>query len=441
MARIRWSLPACYAAFALAGLVRADSLAPESSPVAVAPESAPTVTSDQYSQVTCTGTNPAVVSDILQLAADSRDSLGPLLELGRTWRFPVHITVVDRAGGAAPRESISAVTDGQTLRIEAALPSDDPDARAFVQRQFVTALLWEKYFAPGTAFTTQTRLDVVPLWLVEGLREWLNDDPEHNRDEIVKRAALAQRAPTLAEVTSWQDLSDDRLLALWRQAFCYYLVDSLIDRPSRRANFQQWLASFTGRNPRPAAWLFPTEMGWQRELLDAGDRSRSLVYSWDESAAELTAEEMIALPKGKNGDDTRLCTVETISTFPRSKEIDEAIEKKILQLTALQLRVHPSWQPIIELYRFGLTALVRDNDPKRAADYLHGAHVRRAAEIDFHSKLTDYINWFEVTQNMPIEVSHFRSYFEVAQQLDKVQADPSHPNPLRNDLLRVESRF
>jgi hypothetical protein len=409
-------------------------------------EQATAMTSSDYPEVSCTGANPVVVSDILQLATDSREnydvSLGPLLKLGPHWRYPVHITVLDPTPeNPAPREHSAVLTDGKTLRIEASLSSEDLDARAFVQRQFVTAMLWEKYFAPDATFTAWTRLDVVPLWLIEGLREWLNDDPEHDRDQIVKRAALARRAPTLAEVTSWQDLSDDRLLGLWRRAFCYYLVDSLIDQPSRRADFQQWLASITGRNPRPAAWLFPTEMGWQRELLDAGARSRSLVYTWDESAAEVTAAETIALPKGKNDDDTRLCTIETVSSFPRSKEIDQAIDRKILELTALQLRVHPGWQRIVELYRFGLTALVRDNDAKRAAQYLDEAHVQRAAQVNLHSELLDYMNWFEVTQNMPIEASHFRSYFQVAQELDKAQADPEHPNPLRTDVLKVESRF
>jgi hypothetical protein len=402
------------------------------------------IASQDYPEVSCTGENPAIVADVLQLANDSRDSLVPLLKLGPHWRYPVHITVLDpTTANPAPPERSTVITDGKTLRIEASLSSGDLDARMFVQRQFVTAMLWEKFFAPDAAFTPQTRLDVVPLWLGEGLREWLNDDPDRNRSEIVKRAALGQRAPTLAEVTSWQDLSQDRLLSLWRRAFCYYLVESLIDEPAspRRSDFRQWLASIAGRNPRPAAWLFPTEMGWQRELREASDRSRNLVFSWDESAAELAAAETIALPKGKDEDDTRLCTIETVSTFPRSMDVDQAINAKVLDLTALQLRVHSGWQRIVELYRFGLTALVRDNDPKRAAEYLHEAHVQRAEEVAIHSQLLDYINWFEVTQNLPIEASHFRSYFEVAQQLDKVQADPAHPNPLRSDVLKVESEF
>ena len=444
MKTFRLLLLACCAVLAgWPGVSRGDdSRLGLSSEESAASEPVATVACEDFSEVTCTGTNPALVSDIVQLAADSRDSLSSLLKLGKDWRYPVHITLLDPTPGAAPpRESSSIITDGKTLRIEAFLPSDDLNAREFVQRQFVTAMLWEKYFAPDATFTAQTRLDVVPLWLIEGLREWLNDDPERNRDEIVKRAALAQRTPTLKEITGWTDLSPDRLLGLWQRAFCYYLVESLVNKPSRRADFQGWLASVAGRNPQPAAWLFPTEMGWQRELLQADTRSRGLVYTWDESAAELTATETIALPKGKDAADTRLCTIDTVAKFPLTPEIEQAINAKILDLTALQLRVHPGWQRIFQLYRFGLTALVRDKNVPLATQFLHEAHVQRAAEVELHQDLVDYANWFEVTQNMPIEASHFRSYFQVARQVDTVQADPAHPNPMRAGLLNVESKF
>ena len=420
--------------------VRADDAA--SAADAALLDQASTLACDPYPQVSCTGTNPQTVADVIQLAVDARDGLTSLLQLGPAWRYPIHITLLDPVPGQKPpREAVDAITDGKTLRVEVALPSNDPIGRTFIQRQLVNVLLWEKYFKPGATFTTQTRLDAVPFWLVEGLRESLNDDPDHNREEIVKRAALGNRAPKLAEVTGWKDPSGDRLLGLWQSAFCYYLVECLTHRHDRRLDFQQWLASITGPNPASAVRLFPTEMGWQRELREAAPRSLGLVYSWDESAAALTAAETIALPKDKDDSDTRLCTIETVGTFPRSQEMDEAISKKVLELTALQLRVHPSWQPIVELYRFGLTALVRDHDPKRAADYLHQAHVRRAAEMDFHDKLVDYINWFEVTQDLPPTASHFSSYFQVAQELDKAEADPEHPNPIRADLLKVESEF
>ena len=157
-----------------------------------------TAKNDAYPQVSCTGVNPAFISEVLQLANETRDSLTPVLKLGPAWRFPVHIVLTAPIAGPktdGEGESVSVVLNGPTLRLEASLPSSAPNAHEFIQRQFVTALLWEKFFKPDTAFSTATRLDVVPLWLLEGLRETLDEDPSHNRDEIVQRAALAGRAP------------------------------------------------------------------------------------------------------------------------------------------------------------------------------------------------------------------------------------------------------
>jgi hypothetical protein len=407
------------------------------------PATVTTTTSDIYPQVTCTGENPEAVSEVLQMAVDTRETLTPLLRLGPNWRYPVHITVVSSDSPLAAQvrgEQTSALADGKTLRIEARLPADDPAPREFVQRQFVTALLWEKYFKPGTQFTADTRLDVVPVWLIEGLREWLNNDPDHNREAVVKRAALAHRAPTLAEVTGWQEISDDRLLGLWQRSFCYYLVESLLLKNDRRVDFEQWIDSITGPNPSSAERLFPTEMGWQRELLDAPDRSRDIVYTWDESASELAAADSLVIPKGKDASDDRICTIETVGTFPRTKEVSDAISRKIFDLTALELRAHPSWRPIIALYRLGLTALINDKNPADAKNYFHQANVQRAAEMAGHQKLVDYANWYEVT-NSPAVASHFQSYFKTAEELDQAEPDPAHPNPLRANLLKVESRF
>ena len=417
---------------------------------AVPPDSSATVASDPYPQVTCTGSNPAIVDEVIQMAEDMRQTmdngqnLTKLLKLGKTWRFPVHIILVDPGTPLAEKvkqEEISVVVADKTLKITAALPASDPNAREFIQRQFVTALLWEKYFKSDTQFSEKTRLDVVPIWLIEGLRERISDDPDHNREEIVKRAALAERAPTLAEVTGWDELSDDRLLGLWQRAFCYYLVDSLVKTGPRLADFHDWLASITGPNPTSAQRLFPTEMGWQRELREASNRSLATYFSWDDSATELAAAEIIALPKGKYGNDTRICTIETVSTFPRTKELTEAIRKKILELTELELRAHISWRPIIALYRFGLTALISDKDPTHAPQFFKQAIQQRAAEMENHQQLVDYANWYEVTQIAPLETSNFQSYFRVADQLDKAEPDPAHPNPLRARLLKVEAQF
>ena len=398
---------------------------------------------ETYPQVTCTSSDALACADTLQLAADTRDQLASVLKLGPAWRFPVHIHVMtpdDPLTAKINREAAAVFSQGSTLKIEAVLPSTDPNAREFIQRQFVTALLWEKFFATTTSFDKQTHLDVVPLWLVEGLREWLNEDPGHNRESIVKRAVHSQTASTLAEVTGWRELSDDRLLGLWQRAFCYYLVGSLVQEGPRRDDFQQWLAGFAGPNPAPAQLHFPTETDWQRELVDASERSRDIVYTWEETSSELTAAETITFAFSKDAK-VQTCTLDTVTTLPRNPIVLEALQERMFLLTELELRAHPSWHSILELYRSALTALVNDNRPDQAKTLLQEAHRRRIAETADHQKLLDYINWFEVTKDYAGNTSRFRDYFTTAKEMERVEADPAHPNPIRANLLQIESEL
>jgi hypothetical protein len=396
----------------------------------------------QYPQVACTSTNAGVNADVLQIALDTRDQLSPLLQLGGTWRFPVHVIVVmpdDPMVGKVHRAGASVIAHGNTMEIEAVLPYDDPDAKAFVQRQFVTALLWEKIFATTQSFDTHTRLDLVPLWLVEGLNEWLTQDSERNRESVVRRAALAQRAPALADIVAWQDISQDRLLGIYQRSFCYYLVYSLIQNESKRADFQQWLATYSIPNRTSAQLLFPTETGWQHELLDAPERSHELVYTWDESSSALASAEAIIVP-AKKAEQSRVYTLDSVLAAKRDDALVAALQKKVFDLTSLELRAHPSWRPILALYRFALTAVI-SNHPDEARDLIKKAQDQRANEVAYHQKLIDYVNWFEVTKDYAGRTSLFESYFSTAHQMDRMQGDPDHPNPIRADVLQVESRL
>jgi hypothetical protein len=417
----------------------------QDAPVTPAP-AAPVVStsaSQAYPEVTCTSADDPACADTLQLAADTRDQLTTLLKLGPEWRFAVHIHIMtpdDPLIAKINREAAAVFSQGKTMKIEAVLPSSDPDAREFIQRQFVTAILWEKFFANTTTFDKNTHLDVVPFWLVEGLRERLNEDPDHNRESIVRRAVQDQSAPTLAEVTSWHELSNDRLLGLWQRAFCYYLVDSLTQSGPHLNDFQQWLAGFTDPNPSPAQYHFPTETAWQRELVDASDRSHAIVYTWAETLSELKADETITYATAKNAK-VQTCTLEDVTKLPHLVPVFEALQERIYILTELELRAHPAWNPTIELYRSAITALIKENQIDFADKLLREAHQAQLAEMDNHQKLLDYANWFEVTKNYTDTTTHFGSYFDTAKEMERIQADPAHPNPIRANLLEIESEL
>jgi len=436
-----------FACFFSAGAPVLAQEAPASpGPDAVKAPDAPAISTavgQDYPQVTATSADAVACANILQLATETRDQLTPLLKLGPTWRFPVHIHVLtpdDPLTAKINREAAAVFSQGASMKIEAVLPSSDPDAREFIQRQFVTALLWEKFFATTVSFDKHTHLDAVPLWLIEGLREGLNDDPAHNRESIVTRAVQNQTAPTLAEVTGWRELSDDRLLGLWQRAFCYYLADSLTREGSRRDDFQQWLAGFSGPNPAMAQFHFPTETDWQRELADATARSRDIVYTWSETSSELSAAETITFAASKDAP-VQTCALDDAATLPRNKAVLEALQERIFLLTELELRAHPSWRSILELYRSALTALVSNDHADQAKKLLQEAHRRRVAEAADHQKLIDYMNWFEVTKDYGGNTSRFGGYFTTAREMERIQADPAHPNPIRANLLQIESEL
>jgi hypothetical protein len=400
-----------------------------------------TTACSDFPQVTCTSTDALASNDTLQLAIDTRDQLAPLLKLGPTWLFAVHIHVLtadDPLTLKINREAAAVFAHGSTMTIEAVVPIDDPMAREFIQRQFVTALLWEKFFATTPAFDKRTRLDIVPFWLIEGLREWTNQDPEHVRESIVQRAVKNQSAATLEEVTSWRELSDDRLLGLWQRAFSYYLVDSLTEQGDRRADFQQWLGSFSTPDGQQAQLHFPTEAAWQRELAEAPDRSHDIRYTWAQTSAALESKETISYAASKESN-VQTCTIDTVMAQPRSDALQQAVQERITVLTELELRAHPGWQHVLEAYRSALSAYLQKDD--KAAQLFAQAQHWRAEETQHHEKLVDYINWFEVTRDFSEGDSQFRSYFSTAREMERVMADPKHPNPIRANVLQIESEL
>jgi hypothetical protein len=429
---VRWLL---VAALAFAGL--APICAQEPTP---APPPVPTSASDAFSEVTCTTSDAAACADALQLAADTRDALAGVLKLGPSWRFPVHIHVItadDPLAAKIHREAAQVLLeDGMT--IDAYVPLRDPDAREFIQRQYVTAMLWERFFAGMTKFDKNTPIDIVPLWLVEGLREWANEDPTHNREAIVRRALQNQTAPSLAEVTGWKTLSDYRLFGLWQRAFSFYLVDSLLRDGARRDDFQQWLDSFS--SPGGGGQLhFPTEANWQQELADAAARGRNGFYTWQETLDELTSDAMITYTDSKDAK-VQSCDIDSVATRELTEGLRQAVARKVDQLTQLERHAHPSWHSTLEAYRAGLTSLLRgegDTAPRELAE----AHALHEGEIANHQKLVDYLNWFEVTRDFGDSTSRFDRYFATEKQVEATAPDPAHPNPLRAKLLHVESQL
>ena len=198
---------------------------------------------------------------------------------------------------------------------------------------------------------------------------------------------------------------------------------------------------FSGPNPSPAQFHFPTEADWQRELADAtGPQPRHRLH---------LGRKLVRTDRRRNHHLRRIedATVQTCTLDDRrhaspNPSLLEALQERIFVLTELELRAHPSWHPILELYRSALTALVNDNTPDRGEKTSPGSPRQRVAEMANHQKLLDYINWFEVTKDYRRQRRPaFSTYFTTAKEMERVQADPAHPNPIRANLLQIESEL
>ena len=128
------------------------------------------------------------------------------------------------------------------------------------------------------------------------------------------------------------------------------------------------------------------------------------------------------------------CTLDEAPAKERTPALLQALQERIEVLTALELRAYPSWHSILEAYRAALVYLMENDDANQSRKLLAEAHGLREAEIANHQKLVDYLNWFEVTRDYGETTSRFNSYFATAKRMERVEADPTHPNPIRRDL-------
>ncbi len=408
-------------------------------PAVLVPPSVCTTSSNFYPQITCASTDPRVNQVVLDIAYDARSQLAPLLGLGNDWRFPVHlhiITTQDPDFERVKTPTLTVSTSGPTLVIDSWLPVTDPLLREQVQRRFVLALLWEATFKDQTKFDGNTKLDVVPNWAVEGLREELNEDDQHQREAIVARAFRSNRAPKLQEIAGWNPLSDATLLGGWQRAFCYYIVKTLTDSQDRQVGFRQWLQALAHGNPQAFEFL-PSELAWERELMKAEADSEPVTYSWTSTLQKLRAQKILLAKKDQRKPRTFLLDDLASPELTHTPELTQEMQDEYTQLTGLQARAHPSWQEAVSAYRQAVFAWLQNAKPDTMTEILTKARGLADEQVAEHQRLTDYLNWFEVTHSYGRP--QFQKYFQSVQEADKTNSDK--PDPLRDNLLNFEKNL
>jgi hypothetical protein len=173
-----------------------------------------------------------------------------------------------------------------------------------------------KIFRDSTKTFDKTRISTRPGLAGRGFARMAERRPRAQSRKHRPKSGPEPAAPTLAEVTGWQR-AERRPPAGTLAALLLLLPGRQPDHVRTQAGpiFSNGSPRLSGPNPASAQFLFPTEAGWQRELAEATQRSRDIVYSWDETVAELAAAEVIAIPADKPSD-TRILHVRYGRPFP-----------------------------------------------------------------------------------------------------------------------------
>lgn len=417
-----------------------------------------------------------VANSVLQLTEDTQRALAPVL--GLTDKDTSHLTIQAlpaEEGKPWPLPLVSAALREDHLDFSLVLRYPGPHLTEEYLRSLTEIFLYQKILASQSrTFHAGEALPPLPIWLSEGTlqlclqilitREYAgNFSSSRDWDHVVRHALDQHKAPTLDTVMKWSDLSSYTLERLWQQAFSYYLVSSITRPGPPREAFQQWLGKAASQQPTPFASLAPVmsdEFAWRAQLHRSDERSRDIVYSWDETVEELNKALSITIViPGKNQGITT--TIDALKPYKTNLGFIEAVQNKISDLTEIDLRANHFWHPVLGAYRGALMTLAnlnpadlpknlpltrgsKDFDSQHIAlqadypDYI--AYAKRYTEqlLKLHDQVSDYLNWVVVTKSANEQGSQFSSYYELQKKLAEFQ--PRQKDTITHNVLKIEQQ-
>lgn len=404
-----------------------------------------------------------LASAVLSATVETRKKLATILGLPATGTNRIFV----RALPSAPDKEwqppyMGALLHKEGLDFSIVLYVPGPRVMEEFVRTLTQVCLYEKILSNNATFRAGDTLPLLPLWLSEGTLQVLLTGDNRDWEKVVSRAKKLHKAPTLETVTQWQELSSDSIERMWQQAFSYYLVASLSRPGTARLAFQQWLVSADTTPGQPfssLAALMPDEFAWRAQLEHSVDRSRDMIYSWEETADELDRAMSITLyGSGKEKDVTT--TIDSLKPYKNHSGLLEAVKGKVSDLTDLQLRSSVLWQPTLSCYSSALMAIgnlkpppkppgpvatrgSKSSSPELApqrAEYAElialGKSYREQIQKQ-HELVGDYINWVVVTKSLGEQGSTFASYYELHKKLNDFQ--PRQKDRIGRTVLKIEN--
>jgi hypothetical protein len=424
-------------------------------------------------------------SVILDLALETRQRLGSFFNLERKWKFPVHVIVRPGPADAPPRAPDLVVNLRQKkLAFEIRLTTPPSIVTEELLRVLITTCAYEKALQNRENFQENQTLPVLPLWVTEGALQWLQNTHQEDWDLVLRRADSLNSAPSLTTVATWDELSADPIQRAWQQAFCYRLFQLATQGTKTSETFGAWLQQLDGDAPARRSAVpssVPTHDPWSPNRRLPSAAVHEMIWSWDQTASRLSSLLSFSL-RDPQDQTVILTTIDKLRSVQKHPNFNATVNAKRLEFIQLELIAAPEWRPVLMTYRAALEKLfvtpaaspppaqaapsssaakgtksaAPTENPKAPSNakvarpastqektdidgyetLIHAAQQETLQLQERHTKVTDYLNWFEITYPVKEVESPLTKYF-IRQRLVEVE-DRRALDPIKQEILRIE---
>ncbi len=356
------------------------------------------------------GGNRKMRSEMARRVEELSEMFFSVAGIPEDWKWPIIFKVSPNPRRDPPRPKTTLLLgDGDTLRIQVDFPEDGLSSASLLETAALRALALEFMFRDARP-TANKAITLPPDWLVEGLWQESSTKRDGIPSALFERLIQGGPPPKLETFLRQRPETLDATSRAIYRAQAMTLLRALLASRGGRASLSAYLSGLhaaRAEDPAPLLAAFPglsehpAELAklWTLEiarLSATGNLDTLSIEETDQRLAKILNALQSTVPT-KKPEEKPPSGVAALPVLAKEKAGRYVLTQKVEELLLLEARAHPLSQPLVEGYRTLAAELAIK--PRRSAEKRIAAlEELRGALRTRGSAISDYLNWFEVTQ-------------------------------------------
>lgn len=371
-----------------------------------------------------------VVSSVEELKGD----VLRILQEGDSWDFPIIITI-EKAEPGKPLAPVSLqlTTTIAGPKIDIVVRVGDDPSKVFLHRHVLRAIFLEMAYRDRASIKAGERYTEPPWWLADGIFQSIRRREDGAKADIFKSIVNTEKLPELERFLQRPPTLLDTPAGTVDSACAMCLVEALLALPNGAQNMGRFIRSSPDASGDMAGLLaahFPALGGspqslakwWALQIARFANSEQWEGMPIAETEKELSALLSLEVAMDKSGRVQKF-ELSEFAHFIKAPGAATAVNVARVKIAALVARANPLYRPIITEYE-QVCSLLSVRKMKGVAERIASIERYRASIVQRMGQITDYLNWYEATQDTP-QIGTFERYLRHARE----SARPAQPPP------------